>query len=57
MIEERERPDLSFSDPVNRDRIDFYKRKKKLLIRVSIDQTGNEWDIPISIIKDLIELP
>lgn len=47
-------PDLTLTDPKNRDKLQFTIRYKTILISCIIDDTGNEWEIPIKTMLDML---
>jgi len=55
MIESKEVHDLKFDKADSRDCLMLTKRGDKIIIEVLIDDSGNDWDIPIRIIKEMIK--
>lgn len=54
MIKETEEPDMTYTDPDNSDKLMFTVRKHTILVSCHIDNTGNEWAIPLQEFKNML---
>jgi len=55
MIRKVEEPDMVLTDTeYKNDKLSFILRKNTILINCQIDNTGNEWEIPIKKFKDML---
>ena len=54
MMKETEQPDMVLKDDDNSDCLMFTVRKNTVLISCHIDNTGNEWEVPIETFRQLL---